>query len=73
MYTTYGLTSLREFLGDFVVYRNLVPADPRLPTVGELRESLGLGDGAVPRKAEPAYGRVVTEMLRRARALDRPG
>jgi len=69
----HGLASLHEFLGDYIVYRNLVPADRRLPSVDELREPLGLGDGAVPRKAEPAYGRVVAEMLRRARALDRPG
>jgi hypothetical protein len=72
-YTTHGLTSLREFLGDFVVYRNLIPADARLPSVAELREDLDLDGNALPRKAEPAYGRVVAEMLRRARALDLPG
>ncbi len=71
-YTTYGLTSLRDFLGEFVVYRNLIPADARLPSIADLRESLGLGN-ALPRKAEPDYGRVVAEMLRHARALDRPG
>ncbi|MFQ6101171.1 MAG: hypothetical protein ACE5OS_08045 [Anaerolineae bacterium] len=72
-YTTYGLASLHEFLGDFVVYRNLVPADPRLPSFPALRERLGLGEAPLPRKAEPEYGRVVTEILCRARELDLPG
>ncbi len=73
MYMTHGLTSLHEFLGDLVVYRNLTPADGRLPTVADLRGQLGLAAGILPRKAEPAYGRVVAEMLRCARRLDRPG
>jgi len=72
-YTLHGLTSLNECLGDFVVYRNLVPADRRLPSLADLRPSLRLEPGEVPRKAQAAYGRVVAEMLRRARALTRPG
>jgi len=72
-YKANGLTSLYEILGDFVVYRSLVPADACLPSVAELREYLGLGENALPRKAEPEYGRVVAEMLRRARGLDLPG
>ncbi|MBN1933433.1 MAG: hypothetical protein JW934_02145 [Anaerolineae bacterium] len=66
-YQLYGLTSMAELIGDFVVYRNLVPADRRLPTVTDL----GL-TGSLPRKSEPDYGRVVAEILRRARTLDRP-
>ena len=72
-YQVNGLTSLHEFLGDFVVYRNLVPPDVRLPAFAELREHLGLDGKALPRKAEPAYGQVVAEMLRRARGFDYPG
>lgn len=71
-YKTYGSTSLHEMLGDFVVYRNLAPADARLPSAAELREPLGLDGNTLPRKAEPAYGCIVAEMLRRARALDLP-
>ena len=71
-YISHGLTSLHEILGDFVVYRNLIPADDRLPSVAEIRGQLGLEENALPRKAEPEYGRVVAEMLRRARALDLP-
>jgi hypothetical protein len=72
-YQAYGLTTLSEFLGDNVAYRNLVPSDPRLPSVADLRADLGLAGGAIPRKSEPAYGQVVAELLRRARQLDRPG
>jgi hypothetical protein len=70
-YEAHGLTTLREILGEYVVYRNLVPADERLPALSDLQGPLGLED-RIPRKAEPAYGRVVAEMLCRARALDLP-
>lgn len=72
-YETNGLTSLHEIMGDFVIYRNLIPADARLPSVAELREHLGLERNALPRKTEPDYGRIVAEMLSRARELDLPG
>lgn len=72
-YKVYGTTSLYEILNDLVVYRNLIPADRRLPTVDDLRVDLGLADGKLPRKAEIEYGRVVAEMLKAGRALDRPG
>jgi hypothetical protein len=64
---------LHEILGDFVVYRNLIPADDRLPSVVEIGKQLGLAKDGLPRKAEPEYGHVVAEMLRRARPLDLPG
>jgi hypothetical protein len=72
-YQIAGLTSLHETLGDFVVYRNLVPADPRLPSISDLRSQLGQQSKSLPRKAEPEYGRVLAEMLRRARELDTGG
>ncbi len=72
MYRTYGTTSLYEFLGDFVVYRNLVPMDTRLPAFEALQSALGLDDASLPRKAELNYGRVVAELLRQARVLDGP-
>jgi hypothetical protein len=72
-YKTYGLATLAEFLGDNVAYRNLVPCDPRLPSVADLRPEAGLAEGVLPRKSELTYGRVVAEILRRARQLDRPG
>ena len=44
----YGRTSIGEFLGDNVVYRNLEPVDDRLPTLDHLRADLGLSPGRVP-------------------------
>ena len=71
-YQIAGLTSLHEILGDLIVYRNLIPADGRLPSIDHLRGDLHLEDNTLPRKTERDYASVVAEMLRRARALDQP-
>jgi hypothetical protein len=68
----HGLTSVSEFLDDRVVYRNLVPLDPRLPSLAEVRPQLGLPEGLVPRKTAPEYAQVIVYLLRAARALDAP-
>jgi hypothetical protein len=60
---------LRDLFGGFVVYRGLIPADDRLPTIGDLRSELGLENGRLPRKAEPEYAKAVGEILRKARTL----
>jgi len=70
---TYGRTSVHEFLGDCVVYRNLAPVDPRLPPLAEIRPHVGLPEGVTPRKSQPEYARVMAHLLRQARALDIPG
>jgi len=73
-YVRAGVTSLHSILGDGLVYRNLRPIDARLPDVAALRQFLGLDDApVVPRKAAPAFGKVVAEMLRQARGLELPG
>ncbi|MDY0020423.1 MAG: hypothetical protein RBT47_10510 [Anaerolineae bacterium] len=68
----YGLTSVSEFLGDFIIYRNLNPADPRLPALETLRAQEGMSAGSIPRKSEPAYAEVVARLLKRARAIEAP-
>jgi hypothetical protein len=70
---SYGRTSVYEFLGDLVVYRNLAPVDPRLPPLTEVRAQVGLAQDVVPRKSEPAYACVIAHLLRQARTLDAPG
>jgi hypothetical protein len=70
---TYGRTSVHEFLGDLIVYRNLVPFDARLPGLAELGPEVGLPEGVTPRKSQPEYAQVMAHLLRRARALDAPG
>jgi hypothetical protein len=71
-YRRYQSTSLSEFMGDFVVYRNLVPMDKRLPGIDALGDPIGRRGNALPRKAEQAYGEVVAHMLQAARSLDHP-
>ncbi len=69
----YGLSALTDLWGDFIVYRNLKPADPRLPALDDLRGKLNLSLGVVPRKNETDYARVVVEILKQARTLASPG
>ena len=61
---------LGEFLGDLVVYRNLIPVDKRLPSMNAIRSEINLSTSNVPRKTEPDYALIVTHLLTRARALD---
>jgi hypothetical protein len=71
-YKQYPTTTLAEVLGDFVVYRNLVPVDARLPAIDEVRAAAEVPEATLPRKSEPAYARVVAEILKHARQLDAP-
>jgi len=68
----HGRTTIAEFLEDLVVYRNLEPMDERLPRFAEVAERMGLPGSPVPRKAEPAYGQAMAELLCQARGLDEP-
>ncbi len=69
----HGRTSVHGFLGDLIVYRNLVPLDPRLPPLSDFGPAVGLPRGVVPRKSEPAYAQAIVHLLRQARALEAPG
>lgn len=68
----YGKAGVNEFLGDFVVYRNLVPMEGLLPPLSQIHTQLGLPPQVVPRKVEPAYGAVMAYLLRTARQLTAP-
>lgn len=68
----YGRTSVYEFLGDNVVYRNLDPVDSRLPALAHIRQHVDLPAGVTPRKSEPAYARAMIYLLKQARTLDLP-
>ncbi len=65
----YGRTALCEFLEDRVVYRNLNPADPSLPTLSEMAARVALPAGRIPRKTEADYARVIVHLLQRAQEL----
>jgi hypothetical protein len=66
----YGRGAVSDFLGDRVVYRNLEPADPRLPARDKVARQIGLPAGSIPRKSEPDYARVIVRLLEAARRLD---
>ena len=65
----YGFASINEFLGDFVVYRNLIPLDRRLPSVDDLRKEADVPPGVTPRKSDIAYARVIVQILQAAKVL----
>ncbi len=69
---SYGRTSVHEFLGDFVVYRNLAPIDQRLPPLSEIRRRVGLPEGVTPRKSQPEYAYVMVYLLQQTRSLGAP-
>ena len=64
----YGRGRVHYFLSDFIVYRNLVPLDRRLPGLPDLRGELGIGAGT-PRKTSPEYAGVVAKILNRAQEV----
>jgi hypothetical protein len=66
---SFGRTSIYEFLGDWVVFRNLLPADPGLPALDALRGEVDLPPGQVPRKSEAGYARTIVHLLRAAQRL----
>jgi len=70
---THGLSSLAEFLGDRVVYRNLDVQDPSLPRFQTIAQQIGLAENRIPRKSERAYGQIVAKLLQIAIHSDQPG
>jgi len=66
----FGLARLSDFLGDRVIYRNLVPYDAGLPGLEALRAEVGLPERGTPRKNEPDYARVVARILAAAQRQD---
>ncbi len=64
--------SLHATLGDFVVYRNLKPADERLRDLTEIWPEIGLSSYRIPRKLEPDYATAVVHFLDQAQALRFP-
>lgn len=70
---SYGRTSVSEFLGDLVAYRNLEPMDERLPGFREVASAVGLDPESIPRKTQPECARAIAHLLGLARAFDRPG
>ena len=67
------LHTLSELTGDFVVYRNLQPFDPRVPGFQHAWREIGLPGPQLVRKQDPAYAQVAVWFLKRFHALHAPG
>jgi len=64
----YPRKKMSDFLGDQVVWRNLIPADPGLPKLADLWQEVGLDTFRVPRKTEPVYAAAVYRFLQAAQS-----
>jgi len=62
----YPKQTLADWLDDRVVYRNLIPADPALPSLNDVWQEIGLEQFRVPRKTEPAYAAAILRFLEAA-------
>lgn len=69
----YGLTTVGEFLGDWVLYRNLQPCEARLPRLEQVCAQLGLPNHQIPRKSEKNYAHIVVQYLKHASYLEKLG
>ncbi len=61
--------TIADLTGDAVLYRDLEPCDLRLPRLAELRSSLGIAAGPVPRKRDQAYARLILALARADRHI----
>ena len=59
----FGRDSLNTIFKNRVLYRRLVPADPALPDLNQLRQQLHIPTNSIPRKATQDYARVVLTIL----------
>ena len=73
MMQVFGRSTVSDFLGDKIVYRNLIPQDERLLPLREIGKNVGLSSGEIPRKSEKDYATVIVQMLKQAREIDLPG
>lgn len=63
----YGRHAVADLLDDFVAYRNIRPADRRLPGLAEIAPN------TQPRKGDDAYANVAVTILNAAQALRKAG
>jgi hypothetical protein len=61
--------SIADLTENRVLYRDLRPCDPQLPTIDVLRAAVGLHDGYLPRKRDREYARVVLPIMQAAQQL----
>lgn len=72
MMQVFGRSNISEFLGERIVYRNLIPMDEKLSPLSEIKKKLGLISSTTPRKSEKDYAKVIVQILNQACAIDMP-
>lgn len=70
---SYSRTSVSDFLGDRIVYRDLQPFEQSLPRIEEICRQTGIKENPIPRKHQLDYARVILHLLQTCCELDRPG
>ncbi|MGC8782314.1 MAG: hypothetical protein ACP5UQ_15745, partial [Anaerolineae bacterium] len=60
-------SSLYDLVGDLVVFRNLSPVDPQIPSYDQAWAEMGVSGPQRPRKQDPAFAQVLAWFLRRGR------
>lgn len=68
----YGLGRISDFLSDNIVYRNLNPADQRLPPLKLVAKQIHIQENCIPRKSESNYAKVIVYLLNNIHSLDFP-
>ena len=66
----FGRASLKDFLGERIVFRDLNPVDPDLARFEDVRTCLHLQKDSVPRKTSPQYAQVIAYLLEMANRRD---
>ncbi len=64
----YSRRTIADFLGDRVVYRNLIPCDRSLPQLADVWQEVGLTMLRAPRKTETVYAAIVYRFLQAAQS-----
>jgi len=68
----FGRASAHEFIGDRIVYRNLIPMDVRIPPMKEVIKELGMMPIDFPRKSSLDYAKIVSYQINYAHFLASP-
>jgi hypothetical protein len=64
-----GNGTASDLFGDQLVFRDLQPIQPSLPSIQDLRRDLGISENRIPRNLDADYGRVIARILQAAQEL----
>jgi len=65
----FGVSTLAELVGDWVIYRSLEPLDRRLRGFKSAYYQMGFDEARIPRKLDPAYAKAAVWFLEQIQAM----